>query len=167
MSVFTAIWFILSKLTFSEPIWRISGRPWRGMGVSSEELWMPRQGLHLIWIISTLDLSPAAGPVSARAVAFRKPGPSQSVARSGRSGPGWAGLDRPLENTICPSDSAVTTVTVEGYYAGSEVARLSGIALQYWAVRQQHSDTRDLSHGTSRSYNLARELKSPDKTGKL
>ena len=73
---------------------------------------------------------------------------------SGRAGPRvLARPDRPLENTICPSDSAVTTVTPEAACAGSEVARLSGIALQYWAVRQQHSDTRDLSHGTSRSYN--------------
>ena len=84
-----------------------------------------------------------------------------------QAGPGRPGLDRPLENTICPSDSAVTTVTAEGYYAGSEVARLSGIALQYWAVRQQHSDTRDLSHGTSRSYNLAREPKPQTKQEKL
>ena len=115
-------------------------------------------------MISTLDLSPVAGPE--RSSAFRKPGPGLCGARAGRAVPGLAG-DGPLENTICPSDSAVTTATRESECAGSEVARLSGIALQYWAVRQQHSDTRDLSHGTSRSYsNLARDPKSLDKTGK-
>ena len=138
------------------------------MSVSWEKLWMPRRGLHLIWIISTLDLSPAAGPVSPSSrLQKARARPVRGPRRPGRADLGRPGLDRPLENTICPSDSAVTTVTAEGYYAGSEVARLSGIALQYWAVRQQHSDTRDLSHGTSRSYNLAREPKPQTKQEKL
>ena len=90
-SVFTTIWFVI-RYTFQDQFGEyldVLDEGWVSAGRSCG--WMPRRGLHQIWIISTLDLSPAAGPVSPSTEQPPSESQGQSVARDGRAGPSWAG----------------------------------------------------------------------------